>query len=83
MVHDCKDEEKAALLLTSVAGKTYKPTQLQDQVAPKSMSKLSYQEVQETLLQLFKEKSSSIMESFSFHRLFQSTGQPIKDYITD
>lgn len=61
--------------------KTY--CQIQDQVFPKSIIELSFQEIAVTLAQLFSVKRNLITEIFTFHRMCQNIDRQIKDYITE
>lgn len=56
---------------------------MQDMVSPKVVSQLSFEEIKDLLLQLYAVKTNLITERFTFHRLCQHQGQPIKEYLSE
>ena len=78
-VHDVKDEKKAALLLTSVASNVFE--RMQQDSSPKLLTDLSFEEVQQLLLKLYKPTQNFRTNRFVFHRTTQQQGQTVKEYI--
>lgn len=77
VVHDFSD--KKSCTITNI----YKRKIIFTITRPNFVTNLTYKEVQTVLIHLYKERTNIITERFSFHRLCQSNGQPVKYYISE
>ena len=72
-----EDDQKVAILITSVGSRKYQ--ELRDTVSPKKPSELSYKEINEAMSKRYNPKGTIVLQRYQFHTHFRKE-EPIRVY---